>query len=216
MAPASVSGSPRRSPLPGFSPRWLLTVWLFVCLLVAACASTTDNSHVRLPVPVQSTTLGPGDVFYMDIVGEKDLPREYQVAADGTVDLPYIHTVEVEGLEPQQVIRLVRQELMDRGILTNPSVIVSVKEYNSKRVTVLGQVQKPGAFALSPGMTLIQALSQAGGLNAIANKDRVNLTRKTTDGALTVVISVDAITEGRAPDIPLQAGDQIYVHERVF
>jgi polysaccharide export outer membrane protein len=65
-------------------------------------------------------------------------------------------------------------------------------------------------------MTLIQAVSQAGGLTSIANKDRVNLTRRSKTGSKTVVISVDAITEGRSRDIPLQAGDQIYIHERVF
>jgi polysaccharide export outer membrane protein len=81
---------------------------------------------------------------------------------------------------------------------------------------VLGQVQRPGSFPLTPGMTLVQAISNAGGLNAIANGDRVNLTRKDKQSATTVVLSFDSITDGRSPDIPLQAGDQIYVHERVF
>ncbi|HEX2879257.1 MAG TPA: SLBB domain-containing protein, partial [Polyangiaceae bacterium] len=98
----------------------------------------------------------------------------------------------------------------------NPSVIVSVKEYNSKRVSVLGQVQKPGSFPLAPGMTLVDAISQAGGLNAIANRDRVNITRRNKGGTQTAQVSIAAITDGESPDIPLQAGDQIYVHERVF
>jgi polysaccharide export outer membrane protein len=101
-------------------------------------------------------------------------------------------------------------------ILTDPSIVISIKEYNSKRITVLGQVQKPGSFPLTPGLSLIQAISLAGGLNAIANKDRVNLTRRTKGGRHTVVLSIEAITEGRSPDLPLQAGDAIYVHERVF
>jgi polysaccharide biosynthesis/export protein VpsN len=83
-------------------------------------------------------------------------------------------------------------------------------------VTVLGQVSKPGSFPLTPGLSLIQAISLAGGFNSIANKDRVNLTRKSKKGTQTVVLSVDAITDGRSPDVPLQAGDQIYVHERIF
>jgi polysaccharide biosynthesis/export protein VpsN len=184
--------------------------------LLAGCGSRSDNSHVKLPPVMESTTLGPGDIFQMQIVGEKDLPAEYQIASDGTVDLPYVHRLHVAGLEPQQVARLIRQELMKKKILTDPSVVVSAKEYNSKKVTVLGQVQKPGSFPLTPGMTLIQALSLAGGLTSIANKDRVNLTRKVKNGARTVVLSVEAVTEGRSPDIPLQAGDSIYVHERVF
>lgn len=201
--------------------RWLLLALLraqllVVALLLAACGPKVDNSQVKLPPPVETTTLGRGDVFTLEIVGEKDLPREYQVASDGTVDIPYVHRLEVEGLEPQQVARLVAQRLVELQILKDPSVVVSVREYNSKRITVLGQVQKPGSFPLLPGMTLVQAISQAGGLSPIANRDRVNLIRKDKQASTTVVLSFDAITEGRSPDLPLQAGDQIYVHERIF
>ncbi|MCA9597072.1 MAG: polysaccharide biosynthesis/export family protein [Myxococcales bacterium] len=193
-----------------------LAALLAVVLLVVGCGSNMDNSHVRLAPPQESTTLGPGDVFQMEIVGEKDLPTEYQVASDGTVDLPYIQTVKVGGLEPQEVARVVREKLIEKKILTDPSVVISVKEYSSKRVTVLGQVQKPGSFPLTPGLSLVQAVSLAGGFTSIANKDRVNLTRRTKTGTRTVVLSIDAIMEGRSADIPLQAGDSIYVHERVF
>jgi protein involved in polysaccharide export with SLBB domain len=194
-----------------------LRLWFVLALWLAlGCGPKVDNSRIKLPDPVESTTLGPGDVFTLDMVGEKDLPRDYQVASDGTVDFPYVHRMKVQGLEPQQVARTVRERLIAQRILIDPSIIVSVKEYNSKRVTVLGQVQRPGSFPLTTGMTLVQAISNAGGLNAIANGERVNLTRKDKQGATTVVLSFDSITDGRSPDIPLQAGDQIYVHERVF
>lgn len=194
-----------------------ILVLLFAVSVGLGCGPKVDNSRVKLPAPVESTTLGPGDLFTLEVVGEKDLPKDYQVASDGTVDFPYVHRMEVQGMEPQEVARTVRQRLIDQRILVDPSVIVSVKEYNSKRVTILGQVRKPGSFPLTPGMTLVQAISDAGGLNAIANGDRVNLTRKDKQKAsTTVVLSFDSITEGRSPDIPLQAGDQIYVHERVF
>ena len=193
-----------------------ILAFALLAVLIGACGSAADNSHVKLPPPAEITTVGPGDVFHMEIVGEKDLPQEYQVASDGTVDLPYIQTVKVAGKEPQEIARLVRKMLMDQKILQDPSVVVTIQEFNSKRVSVLGQVQKAGSFPLTPGLTLILALSEAGGLNSIADKDKVNLTRKTKDGTKTVTLSVEAITEGRSPDIPLQAGDQIYVHERIF
>jgi len=197
--------------------RLLSLVWvLCTCAVLFSCGSSRNNSHLNLPPPKDQSSLGPGDVFHMEIVGEKDLPTEYQVASDGTVDLPYIQRVKVEGLEPQEVSKLVRERLIDQKILSDPSVSITVKEYNSKKVTLLGQVAKPGSFPFSPGLTLIQAVSLAGGLTSIANTDRVNLTRKDKQGARTVVVSVDAITDGRSPDIPLQAGDQIYVHERIF
>lgn len=198
------------------SLRLLLVAALSLLLAAPGCGPRADNSRIKLSAPVESTTIGPGDIFHMEIVGEKDLPKEYQVASDGSVDVPYIHRLEVAGLEPQEIAHRVRERLIEDKILRDPSVVVRVKEYNSKRVTVLGQVQKPGSFPLTPGMTLIQAISLAGGFNSIANRDRINLTRKGKDRSETVQLSVEAITDGRAQDIPLQAGDQIYVHERIF
>ena len=183
---------------------------------LGACGGSNDNVRVNLPPPLEKGTLGPGDVFIMEIVGEKELPREYQVASDGTVDLPYLHTVQVAGLEPQEIARLVRKLLIDQKVLSDPSVVLQIKEYNSRRVTILGQVAKPGTFPFTPGLTLIQAISQAGGLTGIANLDRVNLTRRTPTGSRTVVIAIGTIMEGRAADIPLQSGDRIFVHERIF
>jgi len=190
--------------------------WL-VALGLSGCASGPPPSQLPLAPAAERTTLAPGDVFQLKIVGEKDLPEEYQVASDGTVDLPYIHTLEVTGLEPQEVARLIRERLIEEKILTDPAVVVSVKEYVSKRVVLLGEVHKPGSFPLSPGLTLIQAVSQAGGLTSIANKDQVHLTRAGKNGSTnTVVLDIGAITEGKAPDIPLQPGDRIYVKERIF
>jgi len=202
------------------TPMHRLAVFVAVLLATLMLASPgcggRPKTRVNLPPPVESTTIGSGDLFIMTIVGEDKLPREFRVAPDGTVDLPYIHRIQVAGLEPQEIADLVRTKLVEGEILKDPSVAIDVKEYNSKRVVVLGQVQKPGSFPLIPGLTLIQVLSEAGGFNSIANRDRVNLTRKTGKQARTIVVSADAITDGSLPDIPLQAGDTIFVTERVF
>jgi polysaccharide export outer membrane protein len=182
-----------------------------------ACGGNHSGQRVNLPPPSERTVVGPGDVFTMEIVGEKELPKEYQISADGSVDIPYIHTIKVAGLEAPAVARLIRTRFMERKILTDPSVIVQVKEYHSRRITLLGQIAKPGSFPYTPGMTLIQAVSLAGGFTAISDTDRVNITRKTDSGrTFTAVLSVGTIMEGRSADVPLQAGDQIYVHERLF
>lgn len=200
----------------GLKRRALLGAMSSLLLLASGCGGSNDNVRVNLPPPTEKSTVGPGDVFTMEVVGEKELPREYQVASDGTVDLPYLQTVPVAGLEPQEIARLIRKLLIEKQILSNPSVVVQVKEYNSRRVTIMGQVAKPGTFPYQQGLTLIQALSQAGGLTGIANQDKVNLTRRTTGGSRTVVISIGTIMEGRSADIPLQSGDRIFVHERLF
>lgn len=184
--------------------------------LTAGCASNSGQHRSTLAPPAERNVLGPGDTFTVEILGEKDLPHEYQVASDGTVDFPYVHTLKVADLEAQELARLIRARLIAEKVLSDPSVVVQVKEYASRHVTLLGQVAKPGSFPLLPGMSLIQAISQAGGLTAVASGSHVNLTRKTAKGQQTVEVDVEAITEGKAPDVPLQAGDQIYVHERLF
>jgi protein involved in polysaccharide export with SLBB domain len=190
----------------------------FVLLGAAALGCSSGNAPrvTNLPPPSEKTVIGPGDIFTMQIVTEKDLPAEYQVASDGTVDLPYIQTVQVAGLEPQEIARVVRQKLMEKRVLTDPIVVVQVKEYHSQTVILLGQVAKPGSFPLTPGLTLMQAISLAGGLSQIADDDNVTLTRKLQKGSHTVTISVDAITDGKGQDVPLQAGDRIYVPARLF
>ena len=88
-----------------------------VVLSVAGCGSGGDARRVSLPAPSEKTVIGPGDIFTLEIVGEKDLPREFQVASDGTADLPYVQTIDVAGLEAQEVARRVRQMLIDRKVL---------------------------------------------------------------------------------------------------
>ena len=130
---------------------------LFLVTWLAACGSSPGVHRSNLAPPTERNVIGPGDTFTLEIVGEKDLPHDYQVASDGTVDLPYVHTLHVADLEAQEVARLVREHLISEKVLTDPSVVVQVKEYASRHVTLLGQVAKPGSFPLIPGMSLIQA-----------------------------------------------------------
>jgi polysaccharide biosynthesis/export protein VpsN len=204
------------------SPR-LVHVMSLLCgcfvigLLLFSCDRPGPAKAPDLPAPIESTTLGPGDVFRMEVLGEKDFPTEYQVAPDGTVNFPYIDGMKVTGLEAQDVASRVRESLVERQILKQPSVIVRVTEFRSKRVTVLGQVKNPGSFPLQPGMTLVQAISQAGGITALGLVEQVRLTRTLKDHkSLTVVINLEAINSGQLEDIPLQASDRIFIEERIF
>lgn len=192
--------------------RWLVAV---LALSMAAC-SPRQPQPVNLPPPVEATTLGVGDVFELRIVGEDKLPTTFTVAPDGSVDFPYVKRLKVAGLEPQELAELVRAKLMEGQILTDPSVSVSIKEYNSKRVEVLGEVQKPGSLPLQPGMTLLRAISMAGGFNSIADKDRVTIRRKSQGKTVVATVSVEDIIDNKIPDVPLQAGDSINVAQRVF
>ena len=177
-------------------------------------ACTPPPRPFDLPAAIEMKTIGPDDVFEIRIVGEDKLPTSFTVA---TVDLPYVKRLTVAGLEPQQIAQLVREKLIAGEFLQDPSVSVSVKEYRSKKVEVFGEVLKPSSLSLEPGMTLLRAISQAGGFNTIADKNRVTLRRRLRDGSVKVVtVSVVDITENRLPDVVLQAGDTVFVLQRVF
>lgn len=195
--------------------RLWMSAALALSLAISACGARQPRS-VDLPPPVEATTIGVGDVFELRIVGEDKLPSTFTVAPDGTVDFPYVKRLKVAGLEPQELAELVRAKLMEGQILTDPSVSVSIKEYNSKRVEVLGEVQKPGSLPLQPGMTLLRAISMAGGFNSIADKDQVTIRRKSGGKTVAATVSVEDIMENKIPDVPLQAGDSINVAQRVF
>ena len=171
----------------------------------------------NLPVPTPSTTVGPGDVFEVSVLGEKDLPKEYRVQPDGTIGFPYVDRITVAGLEPQQIEELIKHELVEKKILTDPQITLVVKQYNSKKVSVIGAVQKAGSLPWTEGMKLVDAISLAGGFTALADADHVILTRIVgPQKTVTATISVDDITDGKVADPLLQAGDTIKVDQRVF
>jgi polysaccharide export outer membrane protein len=196
--------------------RGVVTRALAIVLAVAVAACGSRPKPADLPPPVEATTIGVGDVFELRIVGEDKVPTTFTVAPDGSVDIPYVKRIKVAGLEPQEIAELVRARLMEEQVFTDPSVSVSMKEYNSKRVEVLGEVQKPGSFPLEPGMTLLRAISMAGGFNSVAAKDKVTILRRSGGKTVTATVSVDDIIDNKIPDVPLQAGDSINIDQRVF
>ncbi|WP_245678044.1 polysaccharide biosynthesis/export family protein [Chondromyces crocatus] len=193
-----------------------LSSGLVMTLLLVGCTRAPARP-ANLPAPMETTSIEEGDEFELRVVGEEKLPTVFTVAPDGTVDVPYIKRIKVAGLEPQEIAALVRARLMEEQYFIDPSVSVSVKAYKSKRIEVLGQVQKPGSFPLESGMTLLRAISLAGGFNSVANRDKITIRRRSKDGKTVVdTVSADDISDNRIPDIPLQAGDSIDVKQRVF
>ncbi len=191
-------------------------LFAFVFLFLLACGGAHPGPP-NLPAPAQSTVVGPGDLFEVSVLGEKDLPKEYRVQPDGTVDFPYLDRLSVAGLEPQQIEDLIKKELESRKILVAPQVTLVVKQYNSKKVSIIGAVQKPGSLPWTEGMKLIDAISLAGGLTSLADGDHVRITRLVKNAkTVTATVSVDDISDGKLADVPLQAGDTIKVEQRVF
>jgi polysaccharide biosynthesis/export protein len=167
----------------------------------------------------QEYTIGPGDVLKITVWGHDDLSREYPVTLDGRVPFPLVGAVPAAGLTTTELARQLR-DLLEKDYLVNPQVMVSVKEYLSSKVHVLGEAEKPGLFYLTGPTTLLEMLSKAGGLSKTAGRDLVLLRGDGTKGGgapgsgNTVLLRFDLrkIQAGDVKEnVPLQNGDMLFV-----
>jgi protein involved in polysaccharide export with SLBB domain len=186
------------------------TRMLSLVLLLAACVEP-DHSLIPPAQPVEITSgLAGGDRFEVRVFGEEDIGGEFQVQEDGTIDFPLIGRVIVIGKTQAELAAMLEAKLGE-GYLRDPHVTVVMTSRENLEVSVLGEVAQPGSFPYVEKLTLVQAISNAGGLTELAQIRRVKLTRKGPQGVGTYEVSVKAITDGRAEDILLQPGDIIFV-----
>lgn len=164
--------------------------------------------------PVVDATLGPGDLFDVRVFGETDLSGTYRIGPEGTIDYPLIGRQMVAGLLPSQVAELLRDKLT--SFVHKPQVSVLVREMNSKRVIVYGQVQKPGTFPYTNAMTIVQAISLAGGFTAMAQRERVVISHVENEQQRIIEVNLREIADGKAPNRFVAPGDEVYVPERLF
>lgn len=186
-------------------------------LLVCACVDRPTAPYpISEPPQPSDAAVGPGDVFDIRVFGEPDLTGTYQVAPNGTISFPLIGTVAVQGKLPNQIEEEIQTRLAD-GYLRSPQVSVLVKEYRSKKISVLGQVKSPGTFPYTESMSIVEAVSRAGGFTAMARKNNVKVTRSDPAGKdRIIIVAVEDISVGKAPNFLLRPGDVIYVPERAF
>src|SRR5690606_12102696 len=167
------------SPRKAVVYRWIFT--LVTSLSCVACA----HKPVAGPPPTvdlaDETSLAPGDVFEIRVYGEDGMTAKYQVAPDGTIRFPFLGVVHVAGKEASTVAHEIAEGLKNGGYLKEPHVSIFLDASSSKRVSVLGAVAKPGILPIVPGMTVVQAVSQAGGFTPLANKDETVVTRRVDD-----------------------------------
>jgi len=160
--------------------------------------------------------LGPGDLIEVSVIGVPEFAKSVQVNQDGTVVLPYLDPVRVEGLTTVELQNKLAA-LLEVNLLKNPQVSVSIKEHRSQPVHLLGEVNQPGTYQLTHFMRLVDVFSLAGGFKETA-ADTCVIHRLDADGRnyrLEVNLA-KLLEEGEADqNIPLQAGDIIQVPKRV-
>lgn len=195
----------------------LAAAGVFMALLagVSACGHQPVSTRtMTAPRPTVDATLGPGDVFDVRVFEEPDLGGTYRVDPTGSIDYPMIGRLQVAGLLSGEVATMLKERLTT--YVRNPEVSVFVKEMNSKRVIVYGQVSRPGTFPYTDPMTVSQAISLAGGFSAMAARDRVMISHFEKNEQKVITVDLRAIADGRNPNQFVAPGDEIYVPERLF
>lgn len=196
--------------------RFILIGILASTVVGVACADRAVAPYpISQPPVATDAAVGPGDLFDVRVYGEQSLSANYEVANDGSINFPLIGLVKAVGRTPPQIEREIEQRLAD-GFIKQPSVSVRVTEYRSRKVSIFGQVRSPGTFAYSENMSVVEAITRAGGFTGLAKKNSVRITRKVNDGTESIIVAVDDIGQGRAPNFLLRPGDVIFVPERLF
>ncbi len=197
--------------------RRLLISSVVLSVGLSACwfSRTPETPKVSLTAVRPASTLGPGDVFEVKVYDEKDLSGIYRVSSNGSISFPLIGKVQVDGLAGSDAADLIQSRLGEK-YLRNPQVSILVKEYNSKKVSVFGQVNKPGTFRFEDRMTVIQAVSMAGGFTKLAAKNDTSITRIVEGDEKKFPVPVEAIAEGKAKNFALRPGDIVYVPESIW
>lgn len=153
--------------------------------------------------------VGPRDVLEITVFNVKELSTTVQVSEAGTITYPLAGEI-VAGNKTAREIEQELTRILGAKYLQNPAITVFVKEHNSQRVTVEGNVAKPGVVPMAGGMTLLQAVAQAGGLGATAEKTAI-VFRMVDGRRFPAKYDISDIRGGKAEDPQLQSGDVIIV-----
>jgi polysaccharide export outer membrane protein len=163
--------------------------------------ATADTSYV----------IGPMDVLDISVWKEPEVSRTVPVRPDGRISLPLLSDVQAAGLTPTQLAAHITDNL--RKFMTGPQVTVIVATINSQRIYIIGEVTRAGAYPLLPGMTVLQALSNAGGFTQFANIKNIYLLRQENGQHVKYAFNYKEVSNGKKPeqDVVLKASDTIIV-----
>src|SRR5579872_6724267 len=171
-----------------------------------------DSKFAPVPATTDPTyIIGPEDMLDISVWKEPDVSRVVPVRPDGRISLPLINDVQAAGSTPQQLSNTVSEKL--RKYFNEPQVTVIVTQINSQRVFVVGEVIHAGAFALIPGMTVLQALSSAGGFTTFADMKKIHVMRLVDGKHVELPFNYREVLKGDNPDqnIKLLPGDTVVV-----
>lgn len=176
-----------------------------LALTLAACAQPRSFTPLTISEPVvREYRLGSADKLRVNVFGEPSLSGEFIVGPDGAIALPLIGNVKAAGLTTREIGANITAGLAD-GYLREPRVSVDVLTY--RPYYILGEVNRPGEYPYSAGLTVLNAVATAQGFTYRANQRRVYI--KNADSVQETLYPLTSAT-------PVQPGDTVRIGERFF
>jgi len=188
----------------------LLVAGVFFCPIWQAMAATDDTKEDKIPAE-DKYVIGPADILEIHVWREPDLSRTIPVRPDGKITLPLLNDVQASGLTPLELKARIEKGLAK--FVESPTVSVAVQEIHSKNIFVFGQVESPGQYPLQQDLTVLQALSLAGGLAEWADKGDIIVLRKENGKQRRIKFDYKNVSKGKhlERNIFLRPGDTIIV-----
>ena len=188
-------------------------VLLWACLLAGLPAPGQENSaQPRQTVAEVNAVIGPGDVLDVEIFDTPELSSPTtHVGNDGTVTLPVLGAVNVDGLSVNQAARKIEMALRTRGIMLHPHVTVAILENTTQSATLLGEVKTPGVYSTIGGRRLLDLIALAGGLTSGAGKVVTIAHRDDPTHPLTIRLVPNAEDLGSQRNPIIMPGDTLMV-----
>jgi polysaccharide export outer membrane protein len=192
-----------------------MRICLLFLALLSACTPEINYDYKREPDPRKlEYVIGISDSLKIQVWKNPELSAETKVRPDGTITMPLIGDLRAAGLTPSQLRTDITQRLSTYVKDESAVVTISVTDPNSYRVTVSGNVEHPGVFTAKYYLTVLDAISLAGGLNKFASPHRLALMRSSKDGHLRKIpLDFERLASGEHPDenLALLAGDPLIV-----
>lgn len=178
-------------------------------------AASSMAGVARTTVVQPAERLGPDDLVELDVANSPELSRSFRLSSDGTLPLPLLkQPLRAAGLTPNELAYELRQALVEQNLLLDPVVVVSVIEYRSRPVSVIGAVLHPTTFQATGNVTLLSALATAGGLSPTAGSV-ILITNESAAGAAATrsVATKDLLNGAEGSNPVLRGGEEVRVPE---
>ena len=159
-------------------------------------------------------TIGPEDVLGILFWRDTEMSGDVTVRPDGMITLPLVRDVKAAGFTPDELADRIQKAA--REYITDASVTVVVRQMNSRKVFITGEVTRPGAYPLTSTMTVMQLIAVAGGLTEFAQSKKISIMRLEGGQTRTFTFHYNDVAQGkrRQENLVLKPGDTVVVPEK--